>query len=330
MKNVELQEVDVSIVIVNWNTCEITCDCLRSVFEQTRDVSFEVILFDNASSDDSVGVIKKEFPHVILIENSENQGFATANNQGMAIAKGKYVLLLNSDTIVLDHAIEKTIHFADQHPEAGIVGCRVLNHDMSLQPSCFMYPSVLNMFLATTYLYKIFPKSSFFGRERMTWWDFDDVREVDVLRGCFMLVSAKAMHEVGVFDESYFMYCEETDWCYRMKKSGLRIIFTPEAEIVHLGGQSSKKIATDMALQLRGSILYYIKKHQMLWEYFLACFFVWLFCVVRIPFWFARFLFGRKDRGYNWGRMKIYLIGAWRLLVGGPQSLTRNHSISKK
>ena len=234
--------MDVSIIIVNWNTRQITSDCLDSIYSQDSSLEYEVIVIDNASSDNSVFSIKQNFSEIILIENEVNLGFAAANNQGMRIAKGRYVLLLNSDTVVLDHAIEKTVAFANQHPEAGVVGCRVLNQDMSLQPSCFMYPSVLNMFLASTYLYKIFPGSKFFGREMMSWWEMLDVREVDVVRGCFMLVSRKAIHEVGVLDESYFMYCEETDWCYRMNDFGWKSLFTPDAEIIHLGGASSKQI----------------------------------------------------------------------------------------
>jgi len=164
---------DVSIVIVNWNTREILRDCLRSVYENAGPVDLHVIVVDNASTDGSVEMVKSEFEKVQLIANSENRGFAAANNQGMAVATGRYVLLLNSDTVVLDGAIAKTVAFADVHPEAAVVGCRVLNPDRSLQRTCFMYPSVLNLLLAATYLNKLFPRSRFFGRERMTWWDRD-------------------------------------------------------------------------------------------------------------------------------------------------------------
>jgi GT2 family glycosyltransferase len=120
--------VDVSVIIVNWNTCDILRDCLRSVYEQTQNISFEVIVIDNASSDGSAAMVKKKFPQVILIENSENRGFAAANNQGIAIARGQNVLLLNSDTLILNNAVAKTVAFADSHLEAAVVGCRVLSH----------------------------------------------------------------------------------------------------------------------------------------------------------------------------------------------------------
>lgn len=278
-------------------------------------------MVDNASSDGSAEMIRTEFPQVSLIENSENHGFAAANNQGMAVASGRYILLLNSDTIILDNAITKSVAFADTHPDAAVVGCRVLNEDKTLQLTCFMYPSLLNMFLAATYLYKVFPRSRFFGREQMTRWDRNTVREVDVVTGCFMLLREEAIKQVGVMDERFFMYCEETDWCYRFKNNGWKVMFTPCAEIIHLGGQSSKKIATEMGLQLRGSILQFINKHRPRWEYVLACLLVWLFCTVRIPFWFMCFLFSRQNRKYSWGRMKIYAIGAWRIITAGGKAL---------
>jgi GT2 family glycosyltransferase len=160
--------LDVSIIIVNWNTKDLLQNCLRSTLEQAGDVDYEIVVVDNASSDGSAEMVKQIFPQVKLIENTENHGFAAANNQGMAIAQGRYVLLLNSDTVILDNAIAKTVAFADDHPDAAVVGCRVLNPDRTLQPTCFMFPSLLNMLLSTIYLNKLFSKSRFFGRERMT------------------------------------------------------------------------------------------------------------------------------------------------------------------
>jgi len=312
--------VDLSIIIVNWNTRDILWDCLKSVFDQTQDITFEVIVVDNASSDNSVKMVKSEFPQVVLVENKENRGFAAANNQGMQIAKGRYVLLLNSDTIVLDGAIQKTLVFADQHPEAAVVGCRVLNPDKSLQPTCFMVPSLLNLFLSSSYLYKLFPRSRFWGRERMTWWDRDDVREVEVVTGCFMLVRKDAISQVGMMDESFFMYAEETDWCYRFKKAGWNLLFTPDAQIVHLGGQSSKKVRSDMILQARAGILYFIKKHYSYVKYILCCILFSLHAFLRVPYWLFVSIVG-TDKAYAKATMKTYLKGALYPL-GGWRSLS--------
>ena len=307
--------MDVSVIIVNWNTAQVTCDCLRSVYEQTRGVSYEVIVVDNASSDDSVEVIKRDYPQVILIENNENRGFAAANNQGMVIAKGRYVLLLNSDTIILDNAIAKTLEFAKNLPDAAVVGCKVLNPDRTLQPTCFMFPSVLNMLLSTTYLYKIFPNSKFFGRERMSWWDRSDVREVEVVTGCFMLVRREAMKQVGMMDERFFMYGEETDWCYRLKQEGWNVMFTPDAQIIHLGGASSNQIKPAMKMQLSASLLQFVKKQKGSLFYMFACILTSLFFAIRIPYWLVKSL-SSYDRENCLQVTKTYLKASLKSLCG--------------
>lgn len=315
--------MDVSIIIVNWNTKELLKNCIGSIYEQPNNVQFEIIVVDNASSDGSAMMVKAKFPQVFLIENTENKGFATANNQGMAIAKGRYVLLLNSDTVVLDGAIAKTVTFADDHPEAAVIGCRVLNSDGTLQPTCFMFPSVLNMLLSASYLYKLLPHSPFFGRERMIWWDRDSVREVDVVTGCFMLARREAIEQVGPMDERFFVYSEETDWCcYRFKQAGWKVLFAPDAEIIHLGGQSSKKAGPEMTLQLRASILQFIRKHCSRFEYILACVLIWCFFALRVPVWYVKSLGSKADRNYNRMRLKTYLIAMKKLMFSGPKSLS--------
>ena len=310
-----ISKVDVSVIIVNWNTREILRDCLASVYEQAGDVDYEVIVVDNASTDGSVEMVKSSFPQVALIENDENRGFAAANNQGIGISKGRYVLLLNSDTIVLGGAIARTVEFADAHPRVGVTGCRVLNRDKTLQPTCFMFPSVLNMFLACTYLYKLSPKSRFFGREHMTWWDRNDVREVDVVTGCFMLVRREAIEQVGVMDEQFFMYAEETDWCYRFRKSGWQVMFTPTAEIIHLGGQSTAKRPVAMTIQVRMSVLKFIKKHFGWVAQLVARVLTAFFFAVRLPVWFGR-MFLSHHRSEAAIKMQAYATGVVVALFG--------------
>ncbi len=309
---------EVSVVVVNWNTQDILRDCLRSIYEQCGEIDLEVIVIDNASTDGSVEMVKKDFPQVTLIENPQNRGFAAANNQGIDISKGRYVLLLNSDTVVLDNAIAETIAFADSHPKAAVVGCRVLNLDQTLQPTCFMFPSILNMLLSSTYLYKLFPKSKFFGRERMTWWSRQDVREVDVVTGCFMLVRRQAIEQVGMMDEKFFMYAEETDWCYRFKQAGWKILFTPCAEIIHLGGQSTAQRSADMIVRLRLSILRFMRKHHGCRVYGIACFLTALFFALRVPFWTFVSLFTREKRKQSVIKMRAYLSGIRKVTFNQP------------
>lgn len=302
-------QLDISIIIVNWNTRDILRDCLESVYKQTKGIAFEVIVVDNASSDGSAAMVKAEFLQVILIENTDNKGFAAANNQGMRIAKGRYVLLLNSDTVVLDCAIPKTFVFAEKHPEAAVIGCKVLNPDHTLQPTCFMFPCLLNLCLSSTYLYKIFPRNRFFGRERMSWWNRDDVRQVDVVTGCFMLVRREAIDQVGMMDEDFFMYAEETDWCWRFKKAGWQNLFFPDAQIIHLGGQSSKQVRAKSLIQLRLGILQYFYKNRSYPCYVLSGLLISLFFLIRIPVWWIASL-TTNNRGDAKARCHAYVL-AW-------------------
>jgi GT2 family glycosyltransferase len=242
--------LDVSILIINWNTRDILRGCLRSVYEQTREINFEVIVIDNASSDGSAEMVKKEFPQIVLIENHDNRGFAAANNQGMKIAKGRYVLLLNPDTIVLDGAIQKSVAYAED--------------DSTIQQTCFRFPSVGNLILQKSGLCRLFPRSGVFGREKMVGWNRDTEREVDVVSGMFMLVRREAIEQVGLMDEAYFVYAEETDWCVRFHKAGCRCVFTPLARIIHLdgGSKSTEQISVKMYVQQQKSLLIFFKKQR--------------------------------------------------------------------
>jgi GT2 family glycosyltransferase len=308
--------VDVSVIIVNWNTKDLLRDCLKSVYQCAGAMDYKIIVVDNASTDGSVEMVKNDFKQVILIENSDNKGFAAANNQGMAVAKGRYMLLLNSDTVVLDNAISDMVRFADENPQAAVVGCRVLNPDRTLQRTCFMFPSVLNMLLSSTYLYKLFPKSRFFGREQMTWWDRNDIRQVDVVTGCFMLVRREAIEQVGTMDEQFFMYGEETDWCYRFREKGWKVMFAPVGEIIHFGGQSAAQKPVAMIVQLRLSILKFIKKHYSRSAYLIARFLVTLFFAIRLPVWLAVALFRPTKRAEAAIKMKAYSTGVVDVLFG--------------
>ena len=320
MTTIEITDIQivVSILIVNWNTRDTLCACLKSVYRETVGMTFEVIVVDNASSDGTAKMVRQKFPSVILIENSENRGFAAANNQGMAIARGKYILLLNSDTIVLDNAIAKTKAFADANPKAAVVGCRVFNPDRSIQPTCLMFPSLLNMVLSVFWLNRLFPKSKFFGRAELTWWDKNKVREVDVVGGCFMLVRREAIEQVGGMDELFFMYSEDVDWCYRFCKVGWKVIYTPSAEIIHLGSESSKQAATKMILQQRGSKLLFFKKHKGYFAYALGCLLTALFFFPRVPYWLIRTLVSsNNERSVHFKRARTYVMGGFYAITGG-------------
>ncbi len=315
--------MDVSIIIVNWNTRQVLRNCLESVYAQTDELGFEVIVVDNGSADGSCRMVRREFPQAVLIENRQNKGFAAANNQGIRIAKGRYVLLLNSDTLILGRTIAKVVSFADENPEAAIVGCRVLNPDRTPQPTSFMFPSIVNMMLSSSYLYKLLPESRFFGRERMRWCSNKRVRDVEVVTGCFMLVRQRAIEEVGLMDEAFFMYGEETDWSWRFKQAGWKVVFAPVGQVIHFGERSSRQNAGAMLLQLRGSILLFFKKHLGFQRYILACVLTSLFFVLRIPIWIFIAIIPGKGRVDAQRRCVTYAKGAVLSLMGAGRLCVR-------
>lgn len=326
----EEQAIDVSIIVVAWNVRELVRECLESTWRETRDVSFEVIYVDNASVDGTVQMVRREFPRTRIIENDENLGFIKANNQAIAVARGRYVLLLNSDTVVLDGAIQKTVAFADQNPDAAVVGCRVLNRDRSLQRACFMYPSLLNLLLAATYLYKIFPRSRFFGRERMSWWDFDSVRDVEAVCGCYSLVRMQAIEEVGVMDETYFVYGDDPDWCYRFHERGWRVVFTPSASIVHYGGQTTKQMSDAFLLQLMGTKLLFIRMYRGRLEFALSCVAMSLYFLLRVPYWLLHGVLHRARAKRVGTPVRTYLLGSAYSLFGWKHLLMNREALEER
>jgi len=264
--------LDVSVLIVNWNTRDVVYDCLASIYEQTHGICFEVILVDNASSDGSVDMIKQEYPCVTLIENKENQGFASANNQAMEIARGRYVLLLNPDTIVLDGAIQKTVTYADNEPDIGVLGCQVWLNDKEIQKTCFAFPTISGLVVQKLGLRRLFPRSRTFGWIDYGWWDRTTSMDVDVVSGMFMLVRREVIDQAGIMDDAYFVYAEETDWCYRIKKANWRCVFSPVARIIHLdgGNKSTDLVRVKMFVQMQKSLLIFYRKHLGLFSWILA------------------------------------------------------------
>ncbi|GAB61611.1 MAG: glycosyltransferase family 2 protein [Candidatus Jettenia sp.] len=258
--------MDVTIVIVSYNVADLLNECIISIKKETS-CEYEIIVVDNNSVDNSMELLKANHPDVKRIQNVSNVGFAKANNQAFEKAQGSYIFMLNPDTVVLDRAIDKLVQFMDEHPEAGACGPKVLNYDMSLQPSCHHFPTIAMRFIEHSQLERVFPKSKIFGRHYMTYWNYDEVKEVDWIRGCSLLLRKTTLELVGTLDENYFMYTEETDICYRMNKSGWKVLFFPGAEIVHYWGKSSEVSKKEKGYSpatikyLFNTKYYFFKKH---------------------------------------------------------------------
>jgi len=250
-----------TIVIVNWNTRELLLACLRSIRPQDLPFTVEIIVVDNASTDQSVEAVKTQFPEVVVICNQTNLGFAKANNQAIKIARGEYILLLNSDAVLLDDALTQMAGLLEEKAEVAAVGTKLLNGDHSLQLSACGFPTVATLVFEALFLDRLFPRSRVFGQYYLTYWDHNDVRAVGYVAGACLMVRGSVIADIGPLDEGYFMYAEEMDWCYRMSQRGYRTFYLPTAEVIHYGGQSSKIVRGEMFRHHLRSLLRFFAKN---------------------------------------------------------------------
>lgn len=296
----------VSIVVVSFNTREMTLDCLRSVYAETR-TPFELIVVDNASSDGSAEAIAAEFPEAKLLAEGDNHGFAKANNIAARHATGEYLLLLNPDTVVLDGAIDKLLAFARRRPEARIWGGRTLFGDRALNPgSCFARMTLWNVFCRSSGLSRLFSGSALFNAEDFGAWRRDSERQVDIVCGCFFLIPTAFWHELGGFDLQFVMYGEESDLCLRAAQRGARPAVTPDSVIVHYGG-ASDTVRVDKMVRLLSAKALLIKRHFPAWQRGLG---LWLFRLWPLNRWlllaFAARLTGKpghREAAAHWRRI---------------------------
>ncbi|MCX7797887.1 MAG: glycosyltransferase [Melioribacter sp.] len=254
--------VDLSIIIVNYNVKEFLLNLLDSIRKALNNLSVEIIVVDNASEDGSVDVIKEKFPEVKLIVNEKNIGFGAANNLALKIAKGKYFLLLNPDTILREDTLVKMIEFFDKHPECGIAGCKVLNPDGTLQLACRRgFPGPWTSFTKVMGLSKLFPKSRLFARYNLTYLDENQTYEVDAVSGAFMMLRREVYEKIGGFDSQFFMYGEDLDLCYRAQKANYKVFYVHSTEIIHYKGESTKRSKIDETKLFYDAMHLFVKKH---------------------------------------------------------------------
>lgn len=252
---------DISIIIVNWNTKDYLLKCLDAVYQYSGNLDLEVILVDNGSQDESSHAVTLKFPDVKIIQNQTNAGFVRGNNQGYAISTGKYILLLNTDAFINASTLPSLFEHMENYPDTGAAGCKLFYADQTLQRSCYSFPTILTELWQVLFLDRLFKRSKIFGKYKMTYWDFNDVREVDSVMGACMILRRETIERTGLFDENIFMYSEETDLCFRIKNEGWKVRFVPSASAIHIWGGSSVQTPLKSFLNLYKSRVYFFRKH---------------------------------------------------------------------
>lgn len=253
-----------SIIIVNYKTKDLTAQAVASVKQSDIPFTYELIVVDNGSHDGSVSFFQDRFPDVNLIASEHNEGFAKANNKGMRVSSGEYILLLNSDTMVKKDTLKSMVELMDREATIGAAGCKVVLPDGSLDQACHRgFPTPEASFFYMTGLAKRFPKSQTFNQYHMGYLDLDTAHPVDCLVGAFLLVRRKAVEEVGLLDEDFFMYGEDIDWCYRMNQAGWVNYYYPQVEILHLKRGGKRKQPFKLIYEFHRSMILFYKKHYL-------------------------------------------------------------------
>jgi hypothetical protein len=256
------REVDLSVVIVNYRARQLLLDCLESLAAAAPRHRLQLIVVDNASDDGSVQAVRRHYPGVTVIANRDNLGFTKANNQGIALATGRHVMLLNNDTRVHAGAFSEAIEFLDGEPAIGVVGLKLLNDDGSLQLSCRRFPSFHQaLFNRYSLLTKLFPNNYFSRQYLMTDIHHDKVQDVDWVSGACLGIRRAVLDQVGTLDERFFMYSEDVDYCFRVWQAGWRVSYLPTAQVVHLIGQSTKRVRYRTTWERHRSMYRFYRKH---------------------------------------------------------------------
>ena len=272
------QVIDISVCIVTFRARDFLRDCLHSLYESSRPLKLEVIVVDNGSQDGVGEMLESEFPQVRLIENASNLGYTYPMNQALRAGRGNYLLQLNPDTLILPGAFEKMVRFMESHPEAGILGPKVLNRDGSMQKSCRRGESrpwaVFTYFIG---LAGLFPKSKRFAEYHMTYMDDDEIHPVAGVSGSCMLIRREVVNQIGYLDELFFAYQEDADFCFRARQADWQVYFDPEAQIIHYGGQGGSRVTPYRSI---------VEWHKSYWNYYRKSFakdyfflFNWLYYV---------------------------------------------------
>jgi len=324
---------DLSIVIVSWNVRELLRRCLESIEASARRSdgmfawvnkgddkpgwTYEVFVVDNASTDGSPEMVRESFPHVHLIVNDRNLGFTVANNQAIRRSGGRYVLLLNCDTEVVGDALSKMVEYMDAHSQVGVLGPQLLNPDGTIQSSRRRFPTMATAFLESTLLQQWWPRNKVLDRYYMKDTPDDRIQEVDWVVGACLLARREAINQVGLLDEGFFMYSEELDWCYRIKRAGWKVVYLPTAQVIHYEGKSSEQVVPARHIRFQTSKVRFFRKHHGLIRSELLRWFILATYIYQLIEEGAKWLLGHK-RPLRASRVRAYLKVLRSGLRGGP------------
>ncbi|MCP5508731.1 MAG: glycosyltransferase family 2 protein [Chlamydiales bacterium] len=318
--------ITISVIIVSYNTCDMTRRCLEDLYDKAKGVAMEVIVVDNGSADGTVTMIEEEFPNVLLLTMDVNLGFSAANNIGFSYAKGRYCVLLNTDAFFHAGALQRAIQRMDDDHRIALAGGRLVGPDGEWQPSARMFPSLLNDFLHLSGLAARYPQSRFFGRADRTWASPEDSAEVDWVPGAFSIIRKGALEAVGLFDERFFLYYEEVDLCRRMRAAGYGVWYFGDVVVTHIGGVTTKatcedghysEVGSQLTLwRMRSALLYYRKHHG----YFGA---LGAYLLERLWYRLREWKNGRDAKGKQSRKMLALIKCAWQETEGGKVSPPR-------
>jgi len=263
---------DISILIVSFNTCAVLRECMESIVTARANLSLEVIVIDNNSRDDSVEMVEREFPWAKIIRSDTNLGFGNANNKALEAATGRYIVLLNSDAFLQPDSLTLSIAKMEANPGVGLAGGRLVGRDGALQPSARLFPNLLRQLIVMSGLASRYPRSRFFGQTDRTWADPMVEAAVDWVPGAYSIIRRDVLDIMPLFDSEFFLYYEEVDLCYRIRKAGYQVMYWPEIVVTHIGGESSRQVKTlemsssgaQLVLwRMRSTLLFY-RKHMSL------------------------------------------------------------------
>lgn len=288
--------LDLTIIIITYNTEYLVLNSIRNVYNNTKNISFEIVCVDNKSNDNTVKLIKKEFTQVRLIENIGNKGYAFANNQGIKIGKGRYIAFYNPDTELVGNVFGKMVGYMETHPNISAIGPQLLNNDNTVQVNARNgYINLWNEFIVYSGLYSFFPNFRFFNKYRKGIYEVTKIQTVDQITTACLVVRSNIIENIGGMDENFFLYGDDVDFCKRIIDSGYKILFYPKVKVYHFKGQSSKKNRSQVNIWILDSHYYFIKKHSGAWQARSFRIMIWILGLIWLIIWISFRFIIKKD-----------------------------------